>query len=159
MDRFCFRPAEESDALLIAQLRQQIWNTTYRNIYPDEVIDGFDPAWHERLDLEWIRCWNDYVVEADRKPVGYLIFREDDPLYLQSLYLLQEWQGKGGGRQAFALLKARCSALGVRSIRFQCSPWNENALSCYLHMGARIIRREEGHENKQEDTLWLELSV
>ena len=41
-----FRRTQEEDAAVIAKLRQEIWSTTYRGIYPDDMIDQFDYAWH-----------------------------------------------------------------------------------------------------------------
>lgn len=154
-----FRPAEAGDAPVIARLRQEIWSTTYRGIYPDEMIDDFQMEWHTHRNLEWIRSWSTYLIEAAGEPIGYLIFREGDPLYLQSLYVRQDWQRMGIGKLAFDLVRQRCREQGIMTIRFQCSPWNENAIACCLHMGAIITGRDEGHENKAEDTLWLELPV
>ena len=34
--------AEASDAAAISPLRQRIWDTTYRGVYPDAIIDDFN---------------------------------------------------------------------------------------------------------------------
>lgn len=34
--------ASISDAETFGQLRKQCWQSTYRGIYPDEIIDNFD---------------------------------------------------------------------------------------------------------------------
>ena len=47
-----FVPAKTGDAAAISALRQRIWDTTYRGIYPDAVIDGFNYGWHQQRDLE-----------------------------------------------------------------------------------------------------------
>jgi hypothetical protein len=49
-----FVPAKASDAATISTLRQRIWNTTYRGVYPDAVIDDFDYDWHQQCDLKKI---------------------------------------------------------------------------------------------------------
>ncbi len=39
-----FVPASEDDAMTIVALRQKVWASTYRGIYPDSMIDVFDYA-------------------------------------------------------------------------------------------------------------------
>lgn len=51
MGHIDFVPLKESDADLLGQLRQKAWSFTYRGIYPDEMIDQFDYAWHKERDL------------------------------------------------------------------------------------------------------------
>ena len=41
-----FIPALSADAPLLSQLRQQCWAATYRGVYPNDMIDQFDYAWH-----------------------------------------------------------------------------------------------------------------
>ena len=41
-----FVPAQPEDAARIGRLRQRCWAATYRGVYPDEMIDQFDYAWH-----------------------------------------------------------------------------------------------------------------
>ena len=38
--------AKETDAMCISKLRQKVWASTYRGIYPDDMIDLFDYDWH-----------------------------------------------------------------------------------------------------------------
>ena len=42
-----FVEAAKEDVPEIIALRHQIWGTTYRGIYPDDMIDNFDWAWHQ----------------------------------------------------------------------------------------------------------------
>ena len=69
-----FIPALPGDASTIARLRQQCWAATYRGIYPDEMIDQFDFAWHERRDLARINSdqYEVFLIQSDEIPVGYL---------------------------------------------------------------------------------------
>ena len=46
-----FIEAAEADALTIIALRRRIWDTTYRGIYPDSMIDDFDWDWHKEREL------------------------------------------------------------------------------------------------------------
>ena len=47
MNNSMFVEATAADALTIIGLRCRIWDTTYRGIYPDSMIDDFDWAWHK----------------------------------------------------------------------------------------------------------------
>ena len=46
-----FIEASEEDVPSIIALRQRIWGTTYRGIYPDSMIDNFDWDWHREMEL------------------------------------------------------------------------------------------------------------
>lgn len=46
-----FVEAAKEDVPEIIALRHQIWGTTYRGIYPDDMIDNFDWAWHQEKEL------------------------------------------------------------------------------------------------------------
>lgn len=41
-----FIPIPESEVSALGVLRQKAWASTYRGIYPDELIDQFDDDWH-----------------------------------------------------------------------------------------------------------------
>ncbi len=61
-----FVPAKASDAATISALRQRIWDTTYRGIYRDDVIDDFDYDRHQQRDLKKI---SDAVKEGRMAPL------------------------------------------------------------------------------------------
>ena len=46
-----FVEATEEDVPSIIGLRQRIWSTTYRGIYPDSMIDEFDWDRHREMEL------------------------------------------------------------------------------------------------------------
>ena len=51
-----FVEAAKEDVPEIIALRHQIWGTTYRGIYPDDMIDNFDWVWHQEKELLRILC-------------------------------------------------------------------------------------------------------
>ena len=88
-----FVPAKAGDAESIGRLRQRIWDTTYRGIYPDTAIDGFDYEWHRERDLRRISdpSFMVYLIRCGGVDIGYLIFRETDTgVWLHSLYVVRE---------------------------------------------------------------------
>ena len=154
-----FVPAKAGDAESIGRLRQRIWDTTYRGIYPDTAIDGFDYEWHRERDLRRISdpSFMVYLIRCGGVDIGYLIFRETDTgVWLHSLYVLQEYQHRGIGKQAFAILKDYCMENGINRFACNCSPHNENAMRFYQRMGGVVVKTDTGHENRQEDSVIFE---
>ena len=157
-----FIPAKTSDAAIISRLRQRIWDTTYRGIYPDEVIDDFDYDWHQSRDLKKISdpSFTVYLIRSGDKDIGYFIFQNaGSGVWLQSLYELQEYQHRGIGKQAFSILNDYCREKEIGRFSCNCSPHNENAMRFYRRMGGAVIKTDTGHENRQEDGVLFEFHV
>lgn len=156
-----FVAATQSDAQTISKLRQKVWSTTYRGIFPDEMIDQFDYSWHEERDLARIRS-GDYMVcciTASGESIGYVIVGTKEPLVLQSLYILPEYQRHGIGRMVFAWIRNYCKNNGIAAFICHCHPENKNALAFYQKMGGRIIARDENGDAHWQDTVVLEFTV
>ena len=157
-----FVPAKTSDAAAISALRQRIWDTTYRGIYPDAVIDDFNYDWHQQRDLKKISdpSFTVYLIKYDDEAIGYFIFQHADTrVWLYSLYVLQEYQHRGIGKQAFSILKNYCKEKGIGRFSCDCNPHNENAMRFYQRMGGVVIKTDTGHRNKQEDGIIFEFNV
>jgi GNAT superfamily N-acetyltransferase len=111
------RKAVSSDVSEIVAVHIKSWQTTYKNIIPDDYLSALSYVkmkynWRERLKLKNDKTFT-YVVENEtgkiigfslgsleqQEPVGKR-FRED--LYkgeLMAIYLLEEYQRKGIGRK------------------------------------------------------------
>lgn len=160
-----FIRASASDAALIAQTRQKAWQSTYRGIYPDEAIDGFDLYQHtlregDRLRNPNYRC---FLVMDGVSCVGYFAYgtiREgiwkNFIFRLHSLYLLPAYQGKGLGRQVFGQVKKDCQSIADGRMYLDCHPMNIKALGFYRHMGGMITHTRIGHCNPCEDSCRIE---
>lgn len=156
-----FVPAHPGDEHIIARLRQQCWAATYRGIYPDEMIDQFDHAWHARRDLARITSGQHVVclILADSTPAGYLTIADGQPPHLLSLYLLPEYQRQGIGRMAFARMADFCKARRQPYFLCQCQPENTAALAFYHRMGGVIIARDEQNEEAFMNSVTLRFPV
>lgn len=103
-----FVEATEEDVPSIIGLRQRIWSTTYRGIYPDSMIDEFD--WDRHREMELLRvhhpAYSVYLIRKGRQNIGYLTINKTDVITLQSLYIVSEYQRQGIGRQAFDFMSA-----------------------------------------------------
>ena len=117
-----FEPATEDDARTIIELRKQIWATTYRGVYPDSMIDGFDDTWHLKKELQRIRNpqYRVYRIVKDDCSIGYLSTRKTDVVILQSLYILEEYQHQGIGRSRDS--RAYCEIGRLDSVKVSTGP-------------------------------------
>lgn len=145
---FCFTLARPGDEHTIGQLRQQCWAATYRGIYPDEMIDQFDYAWHAQRDLARIVSarYDVYLIEDDNSAVGYMCIERSTPLLLYSLYLLPSHQRRGIGKAAFAHMRQLCQEQGQAFFLCYCQPENTPAIAFYQRMGGVIIHRDESNK-------------
>ncbi len=156
-----FVTANASDADVIAHLRQKIWATTYRGIYPDDMIDAFDYDWHIKKDLQRIQNLNYavYLIQADHQNVGYITLCKGEPFQLMSLYVLSSMQNQGIGTQAFAFVRDYCAAHGIHTFICDCHPDNTNALTFYKKMGGMVIDCDTENEAHWQDSVIFSFSV
>jgi len=163
-----FRKALPGDGTLIAKLRQTIWQSTYRGIYPDAMMDCFDFDWHIQRDEARIADPHTevFLIEVENLPVGYLVYGVQTPcvykdfaLYLHSLYLLPAYQRRGIGRLAVEKVRAYGRQLGLKKFYNQCQPQNAGAMAFYRQMGGRIGYESLGNENIAEDTVCFEYEI
>ncbi len=156
-----FVPARIEDAEVLSELRRRVWATTYRGIYPDEMIDRFDYAFHNERNRRFIAAeqfLTYFIVEGSEK-IGYLILRKGNPVHLQSLYLLEENRGRGAGTAAMAFVRSYCWEQGMTTFRLVCHPDNVRALGFYGRMGGVVIGRDEGHARNEENGVFMEFTV
>ena len=150
-----FIPASEEDAPELSRLRQRMWATTYRGIYPDAVIDGYDFAFYETRDRMRLQdpAWHAFLIRDGAESVGYFIFIDGEELYLQSLYFLPDYRRRGLGREALSRLAEYGRARNRTSFTCNCNAHNAPALAFYRAMGGEPFTADLGHENPQEDQI------
>lgn len=157
MESFFIIPAREGQAGTIAALRRQVWQETYRNIYPREILDHFDLAEHTRKDAARIRNpqYEVFLLIEGKIPVGYLILGPGPRL--GSLYLVRASQGRGYGRRVFDFLRTRWET--EQFFTCTCHPDNSHALGFYKKMGGRIVDRDLENEEAWQNSVTLSFSI
>ncbi|MEN6593877.1 MAG: GNAT family N-acetyltransferase [Clostridiaceae bacterium] len=155
-----FRRVLPEEVPALVRLRLITREETYRGIYPDEWIDGFDFAASE----ERFGCMatdpnqNLFFIEVDGETAGYLCYgREqettmpENSICINMLYLLRSFQRRGIGALALEQVRGYCRS--IRRDRFYngCNQHNESALRFYSAMGGRVIAEYDGHENRALD--------
>lgn len=137
------RCATVEDAPAIASVQVLSWQSTYRGIVPDAMLDAMDAeAGAER----WVRNLTSgrsvtHVVEGERGVCGFVSWgkvrepvREFDG-ELWALYLADECHGKGVGRRMVDTAAQALLAAGYRSMIVWALAENP-AVEFYKHLGA-----------------------
>lgn len=150
-----FTEAREQDVETIIRLRQKIWATTYRGIYPDEMIDAFDWDWHREKELVRIQHpdYAEYLILCGSSAIGYLILRKGEEILLQSMYISAEHQRQGIGTAAFAFIRQYCQKKCADSFICHCQPENTGARTFYERMGGIIIGQNTGNDARWMDSV------
>lgn len=157
-----FRLAVPDDLHTIASLRQKVWSTTYRGIYPDDMIDNFDFSGHKRKDLAKLHdpTFCVYLVCRNYQPVGYLIYQLfQQKLHLHSLNLISEARRQGIGRACLEHVRAYGHSHGLDHFHLRCNPWNTPAMAFYRSMGGVIVREDLENEERYMDAVWFRFSI
>lgn len=147
------RDAHPADAEGITRARQEGWQSAYRGIMPDAVLDGMDPAveverWRERLaNPSAGRCL--LVVEEDGEVFGFCgggACRDDDPEYdgeLYALYIRPAQQRRGAGAALTRQMAAWLRQQGFHHMLIWVLRDNLRARRFYEAMGGAPVRERE----------------
>jgi len=83
---------------------------------------------------------------AEQEPAGFAVFfqnfstfRGRPGLYLEDLFVVPEWRGRGLGRRLLAHLARITVDRGCARMEWSVLDWNESALSVYRKIGARAM--------------------
>lgn len=167
MEDITYRLAEMKDCLTLSKLKEEIWNTTYRGIYPDEKIDGYDIKRNTAtFEILINNPHTDLYAVADCKEIigfmscgkPYRPFRA----YQQEiglLYIRKEYQRKGIGKALFIIGMNKIRENGSSNFFVSVNKYNKNALYFYISMGGKIIHVDEDKENKSEAQIKLHYSI
>ncbi|XP_002944368.3 diamine acetyltransferase 2 isoform X2 [Xenopus tropicalis] len=65
-------------------------------------------------------------------------------LYMEDLYVMPQYRGKGVGSQLLAAVAEMCLSLGCCHLQFSVLDWNSPAISFYHSRGAKDLTQAEG---------------
>ena len=159
------KKASFEDAHYVTETRRIVWEQTYRGIYPDSMIDGYDYDRYLLKDQTMITSpqHSYYLFMDGNRCIGYFSFGpynygtyKDYQLCLNSLYICKEYKGKGLGKQAFSVIRNYCKAYDLSKFFCGCNVHNQPAQSFYKHMGGIAGDISTGHKNRSEDIIYFE---
>jgi len=177
MATMIIREATAADAEGIAHVHVASWHTTYTGIIPDDVIAQMsDPQrrlaqWQRFLAEEHPRESAFVAADDDGRIVGFARCTptrsgaEDAAIYpgeLESIYLLQETQGRGVGRQLVRAVAARLAQQGMQAMIVWVFVDNP-ARRFYEALGGQFVREQSftiaGAELREVAYGWRDTSV
>ena len=151
MSDISYRKATIEDCFSIAELKGIVWNTTYRGIYPDESLDGYDVGKNALIIQKIVNNpeIEIYVAEDKGKIVGFMTcgkpykpFRHYEQ-EIGLLYILKEYQRQGIGRGFFAVARKQVKENGYKEFIVSVNSQNNNAIQFYRSMGGEVIDTTE----------------
>lgn len=150
------RKAKLEDCEELSYLKREIWETTYRGIYPDEKFDSYNYV-ENAHKFENIILSNDiflYVASDNGKLVGYVAFGSplrpfrDYSKEIVLLYIKKEYQGVGIGKKLFNLGYEYIKSLGETKFLISCNKYNLPAQGFYEKMGGKKVYIDDDMDNK-----------
>ena len=162
------RVASAQDAHLVTLTRREVWEETYRGIYPDEMIDQYDYENRLVTDIRLICSpQHRYFLFMDGAAcAGYMSFGpynygtyKDYELCLNNLYFRKSYQGMGLGKQAFQILRDYAREHGFDKFFCGCNLHNLKAQGFYRHMGGIVGEISSGYQNKSDEIIFFEFYV
>ena len=135
-----FRFADEKDCPLILYFIRQL--AEYEKM-PDQVV-----ATEELLE-EWIfrkkKAEVIFVLE-DGKEIGFALFFHNFStflgragIYLEDLFVLPEYRGRGYGKALLKKLAQITVGRGCGRLEWSCLDWNKPSIDFYVSMGAAVM--------------------
>lgn len=149
------RAATAEDAAAIARIHVESWQSTYAGILPDEVLLNLNSAQHE---ARWWRHVlgrfrrNHFVYVAEVADSGVVGFASAGPSrnsglpYLAevyTIYLRDDYHGRGIGRQLFASAVAGAQETRGPSVIVWCLSQNPSRYF-YERLGGKLVARRPG---------------
>ena len=154
-ENLSIRLANYSDCTILALLKKEIWETTYRGIYPDEKIDNYNYIENEKKFKDFVDNPKQhlYVLLDNDKIIGYiefgLPFRPFNN-YKQEIglfYIKKEYQRTGIGKTLFYFAFNYIKNTGVDKFFISCHKYNLNAQKFYEKMGGKVVQIDDDCDN------------
>jgi len=101
---------------------------------------------------------------AGDAPIGFALFFHNfstflgrHGLYLEDLFVVPDWRGKGVGKQLLAHIASIADSRNCGRMEWAVLDWNESAIAFYRRMGAHVLDewrlcRLTGHELRAAST-------
>ena len=155
MERLEIRKAVFTDCKELSLLKKEIWETTYRGIYPDSKIDNYDYLKKKKKFKNYIHNPNQelYVAISNNKIIGYIEFGkpsrpfEDYKQEIGLFYIKKDYQRQGIGKKLFHLAFNYIKNKGVNKFFISSHKYNFNAQKFYEKMGGEIVKIDEDSDN------------
>ena len=141
MDHVSIVPAHENDVPVILQMIKGL--AEYEQL-SHEVVATEESL---RASLFGARPAAEVVLAySDRTPVGFALYFHNystflgrSGLYLEDLFVVPAWRGRGVGRKLLSHLASIAVERACGRMEWAVLDWNESALGFYQRLGARVL--------------------
>lgn len=144
--------SKKEDCKSIAEFVTRTWNETYRGIVNDEFLDNLENT-EEKRYINAINNFDEksnmqYIIKKDNKIIAYLKLSKikDDEykeyIELQSLYVLQEYQKNGIGKELIQKAFNEAKKAGYKKMIIGCLEGNKSN-GFYKKMGGKFIKKRK----------------
>ena len=141
MDHVSIVPAHENDVPVILQMIKGL--AEYEQL-SHEVVATEESL---RASLFGARPAAEVVLAySDRTPVGFALYFHNystflgrSGLYLEDLFVVPPWRGRGVGRKLLSHLASIAVERACGRMEWAVLDWNESALGFYQRLGARVL--------------------
>lgn len=147
--------------------QKRIWQSTYRGIYPDSKIDGYDI---KEQSEKFERLVGDknlflYVAEENNDIVAYMCcgkrYREahGENYEIFLLNVLKEYQGRGIGTALFSEGCNMLKSMGAKEVLIACNKYNFPAQKFYESKGCKRFCVDNDREDKSLPQIYYKFSI
>ncbi len=142
-----YRKATIKDAYSIEYVAAHSWKETYTGYMPDDYLENRIQTIEQKIERATNLLKNTntyYVAEVNNKVVGILHYKESqndnykDYGYLESIYVLRDYQGKGIGKDLFKIAIKGLIDMGYNKMYLECLQGNDT-INFYKKYGGKII--------------------
>lgn len=142
------RRAKSDDAQGIAEVHVDSWRSTYQGIIPDDFLDNLSVEQRTELWKINIAKEENYVVVAENNAGQIIGFADawkrdsnavENVSDLTSIYLLENYQGKGIGKRLFQAQFAHFKKMGYEKIFVEVLEENKTRFF-YEYYGAKLVQ-------------------
>ncbi len=142
------RPWQKSDIASIRRVTWQSWISTYSSFIPESDLRSYFDIHY--TEASYLRMFDDpfiqvFIAEADDQIAGYarLFFnRDENRLYVPSLYLLPNFQGQEIGKRLLEAAEGCAAEKRVDELWIGVMVKNRSALDFYRKVGFQFVREE-----------------
>jgi len=142
------RPWQKEDFPVVRRILWESWIAAYSSFIPEEDLRAYLEATYQIASLSLLyqsTFIHGFIGEADSEAVGFAriqFYKNENRLYLASLYLLPAFQGQGIGGRLLQTAEERAGAYGLTELWVGVMVQNEAAGRWYARKGFRFIREE-----------------
>ena len=146
--KISIRPWRKSDLASIRRITWQSWISAYSSFIPESDLRFYFDTHYTEASL--LGMFNDpymqgFIAELDNHTAGYarlFLNKDENRIYVSSLYLLPEFEGKGIGIRLFDLAEGYAAEKGLDELWIGVMVKNKQALVFYRKVGFLFVREE-----------------